>query len=235
MPALFKRKSQDKADDTEEVGSAPSAVEDSSAKRSQVRDKTAPTPKRQVPKKKRPPKNPPMTAKEQRERAKQNAPSKDEKRAAVADRRNERHRIADGQERGDPLYDKYHMPRDKGPERLVVRDLVDTRRNVGQYFFLIALVIMFGSSTQMPYVVQQVALIGWVVILVAFAVDCVLLSRKLLRTVNKRFPKTTQKKAGLCWYAISRSIMFRKLRMPRPRPGMTPGTPQEELGKVIRT
>ena len=235
MPALFKRKTSDDA--AAETSTTDSAVEDLRQDRPKVRDKQGPTPKRQDPKKKRPPKNPPMTYKEQRERAKSQAgpkPDKDARRAAAAERRAERARIAEGHDRGDPLFDQYHMPRDKGPERLLVRDIVDSRRNVGQYFFIIAIIIMFGSNQAFPVMVQQVSLIGWVLILVAFAVDSVILCRKVLRMVKERFPKNDQRKAGLCWYAISRSIMFRRMRMPRPRPGIEPGMDKAMLGKVQR-
>lgn len=238
MPALFKRKSQEQDDvATTDESPAAEAADAQTRKRGAVRDKDAPTPKRQDPKKKRPPKNPPMTYKEQREQAKQGAgpkPDKDARRAAAAERRTERLRVSEGQDRGDPMFDKYHMPRDKGPERLLVRDIVDARRNIGQYFFLIAIIIMLASSPSFPPLVQQASLIGWVLILVAFAIDSVLLCRKVLRLVNKRFPKHSQSKPGLCWYAISRSIMFRRLRMPRPRPGIAPGTPEADLGKVFR-
>ncbi|TWJ15135.1 Protein of unknown function (DUF3043) [Stackebrandtia albiflava] len=201
------------------------------------RTKSGATPKRQAVKRARPPKNPPMTHKEAREQAKANRgpkPDKAARREQAARRREERERVTQGQDRGDPMYDKYHMPRDKGPERLLVRDLVDARRSVGQYFFLIAIVIMFLSSSGLPLQVQQYALVAWVVVLLAFVVDSILLSRKVKRMVWERFPKTTQRKPGLYWYAISRSMMFRRLRMPRPRPGIDYKTPTADLGKHFR-
>jgi hypothetical protein len=239
VPALFKRKSADEAE-TAPTAAEPTASTEvtasEAANRRAVRDKNAPTPKRQAVKKKRPPKNPPLTHKEAREQAKSQQgpkPDKDARRAAAAERREERQRIAEGQDRGDPAFDQYHMPRDKGPERLLVRDIVDARRNVGQYFFLIAIIIMLGSGVESP-LVQQVSLIAWVLVLIAFVVDSILLCRKVMRIVKQRYPKHAQRKAGLCWYAISRSIMFRKLRMPRPRPGIEPGIKETELGKVFR-
>lgn len=234
MPALFKRKQKDHDAEATPDTSDDASAQESIAPQRRTRDKDAPTPKRQAPKKKRPPVNPPLTAKEKRERAKTLAPTKDERREAADERRKERLLIAEGHDRGDPLYDKYHMPRDKGKERLLVRDIVDSRHNVGQYFFFVAIIIMFASGGTMPVQVQSAALIAWVAIIVLFAFDCVILSRKVLRLMKERYPKHTQRKAGLCWYAISRSIMFRRLRTPRPRPGITTKTPVEDLGKVFK-
>lgn len=239
---LFNRPSRDR--DAESESSIVSetttddTVEEAPSKGSgSTRDKSAPTPKRPSGKRARPPKNPPMSYKEARQRAKEERgpkPDKEARRELAAQRRAERQRIVDGQNRGDPLFDKYHMPRDKGPERLFVRDMVDARRSIGQYFFVIAIAIMFVSSAGTSQQVQQFALLLWVGILVAFIIDSIILSRKVKRTVWDRFPKTTQRKAGLYWYAISRSMMFRRMRQPQPRPHITYKTPKSELGKVVR-
>lgn len=242
MP-LFNRPSRDEDTESEsntvsETTTDDNAVEDTPSKGSgSTRDKSTPTPKRPAPKRARPPKNPPMSYKEARRQAKAERGPKLDKEARkelAAQRRAERQRIVDGQNRGDPLFDKYHMPRDKGPERLLVRDLVDARRSIGQYFFIIAIAIMFVSSAGTSVQVQQFALLLWVAILIAFIIDSILLSRKVKRIVWDRFPKTTQRKAGLYWYAISRSMMFRKMRQPQPRPNVTYGMTENELGKVIR-
>ena len=42
--------------------------------------------------------------------------------------------------------EEYLFPRDKGPERALVRDIVDSRRNVATYFLPGALVVLIGSS-----------------------------------------------------------------------------------------
>ncbi|HZE41822.1 MAG TPA: DUF3043 domain-containing protein [Stackebrandtia sp.] len=227
MPALFKRKSSEP-----DVEEPVSAVEETGDKR--VRDKSDPTPKRPKTAKKRPPKNPPKTFKEARAQAKVNRPDKDTRKSLSQQRREERVRIADGQDRGDPAYDQYHMPRDKGPERLLVRDIVDGRRSVGQYFFFLAIIIMLASNPAYGALIYSISVGAWVAILLAFIIDSFLLTRKVRRLVWSRHPKTKQRKPGLYWYAISRSIMFRKLRMPRPRPGIKPGILEEDLGKQIR-
>lgn len=125
-----------------------------------------------------------------------------------------------GMQRGD---EKYMIARDRGPERALVRDLVDTRRSVGTWFFVAAFAILVGTNRAMPPVVQFTAQAFWLFVLVLFVVDSVVLSRKIKKVVWQRYPKTTQRKGGLYMYGIMRSMTFRKLRMPKPRvrPGDT--------------
>ncbi|GAB3644557.1 DUF3043 domain-containing protein [Glycomyces tarimensis] len=192
--------------------------------------KGKPTPKRPKQAKARPPANPPLTYKEARKRAKSSKLSKEEKRRAKDDLRAERARIAEGQWKGDPLFDKYHLPRDRGPERLLVRDIVDSRRTVAQYFFALTMALLLATNI-FPYAIG-ILMIGWIVMMVGFAVDSYFLCRKVGRLVWKRFPSTKQRKAGLYWYAIQRAIMFRSMRNPRPR--MSYKATEEDLGQVVR-
>lgn len=190
------------------------------------------TPKRPRPAKPRPPSNPPMSYKEKRKQAKASGQklSKDQKRQAKADLRRERARIAEGQWKGDPLFDKYHLPRDRGPERLLVRDIVDSRRTVAQYFFAITMGLLLATNI-FPYA-AGILMIGWIAIMLGLALDSYFLCRKIKRLVLARFPKTSQRMGGLYWYAIQRSIMFRSMRNPRVR--MSYKATEEDLGQVVR-
>ena len=188
------------------------------------------TPKRPKQAKARPPANPPLTYKEARKQAKSSKLSKDQKRQAKGDLRAERARIAEGHWKGDPLYDKYHLPRDRGPERLLVRDIVDSRRTVAQYFFALTMALLLATNI-FPNAIG-ILMIGWVVMMLGFAVDSYFLCRKVKRLVWKRFPSTKQRKAGLYWYAVQRAIMFRSMRNPRPR--MSYKATEDDLGQVVR-
>lgn len=109
------------------------------------------------------------------------------------------------------------LPRDRGPERRLVRDVVDSRRNIGTMFFLGALIVIVGSSQAMPPAVQAAATLFWVFLAIAVIVDSFLLCRKVRRLVKERFPKTTTKMGGHYFYAVMRSITFRRIRMPKPQ------------------
>ena len=114
--------------------------------------------------------------------------------------------------RGD---DSYLPARDRGPVRKLVRDVVDSRRNVGSFFLLIAGVALVG--TLVPSLVVRAyasyVLFGFFLILI---VDSVILSRKLKAKVAERFPDGSTKTKGVVWYGISRSTMIRRWRFPKP-------------------
>jgi hypothetical protein len=105
--------------------------------------------------------------------------------------------------------------RDKGPERALVRNIVDSRRNAASYFLPAAFIVIIGASQAMPPAVRYAANLFWVLIAVAVIVDSVLLSRKVKRLVTERFPKGQT--SGHTWYAIMRSISIRRMRIPAPQ------------------
>ncbi|WP_051703901.1 DUF3043 domain-containing protein [Glycomyces sp. NRRL B-16210] len=190
------------------------------------------TPRRPNQSKARPPINPPLTNREKREAAKKSGPlTKEQKRQAKADLRAERARIAEGQWKGDPLFDKYHIPRDRGPERLLVRDIVDSRWSVGQYYMFGAFAILI-FSTSGNVQLQSYLFIALLALTAVIVLESVLLCRRVKRIVYKRFPKTEQRKGGLYWYAIQRSIMPRSMRNPRAR--MSYKATEDDLGKIVK-
>lgn len=190
------------------------------------------TPKRPNQSKARPPVNPPMTAKEKREAQKKAGPlTKEQKKQAKDDLRNERSRIAEGQWKGDPLFDKYHLPRDRGAERLLVRDIVDSRWSIGQYYMFGAFAILI-VSTSGSVQLQSYLFIALIALTAVIVLESVMLTRRVSRIVFKRYPKTEQRKGSLYWYAIQRSIMPRSMRNPRPR--MSYKAKEDDLGKVVK-
>jgi len=113
--------------------------------------------------------------------------------------------------------EEFLMARDKGPERKLVRNIVDSRRNAASYFLPGALIVVLGSSGSMPSYVQLAANMFWVVLALGVIVDSFILTRKVRRLVTERFPKSATRPRSLYWYAIMRSLNFRKLRMPAPQ------------------
>jgi Protein of unknown function (DUF3043) len=108
-------------------------------------------------------------------------------------------------------------PRDRGPEKALARDVVDSRRTVGTWFFGGALVVLFGSQPTMPPVIQLASNLLWALLAIGVVVDSILISRKIKKLVRERFPKTEQKMGSLYLYAIMRAITFRRMRAPAPR------------------
>ncbi|NIJ13477.1 hypothetical protein FHU38_003821 [Saccharomonospora amisosensis] len=180
--------------------------------------KGRPTPKRREAEGKRrgPVAPPPRTTREairrSRELRKKNPVSKDERRAAARERRE---RMMAGDER-------YLLPRDRGPVKAYVRDLVDSRRNVLGLFMPLAILVFITLLIPIPEI-QQYATLLTTVMLLGMVVEGFLNGRRISRQVRAKFPKENVKGASIGWYAFVRASQIRKLRMPKPR--VSPGQP----------
>ncbi|MFG1674790.1 DUF3043 domain-containing protein [Micromonospora sp. NPDC049282] len=108
-------------------------------------------------------------------------------------------------------------PRDRGPERLLARNVVDSRRTVGTWFFGGALIVLVGSNQAMPPIVRLLSNLLWGALALGVLIDSVLISRKIKKLVRERFPRSTEKLGSIYFYAIMRSITFRRMRAPAPR------------------
>ncbi|MFF5992992.1 DUF3043 domain-containing protein [Prauserella flavalba] len=159
---------------------------------------------------------PPRTTREamrrNRELRKQNPVTKEERRAAAKERRE---RMMAGDER-------YLLPRDRGPVKAYVRDLVDSRRNVLGLFMPLAILVFVSLLVPVP-AVQQYATLVTTVFLLGMLVEGFLNGRKIAKLVRQRFPNETVRGASLGWYAFVRASQIRRLRMPKPR--LKPGDP----------
>jgi hypothetical protein len=128
--------------------------------------------------------------------------------------RAERAEAAAGMRAGD---ERYLLARDRGPERALVRNIVDSRRTVGTWFFAGAIIVLIGSSTRMPVAVQVASNLLWALLAVGVILDSWLISRKVRRLVKERYPDTTQRMGALYLYGIMRGLTFRRMRVPKPQ------------------
>ncbi len=111
--------------------------------------------------------------------------------------------------------DERHLPyRDKGPLKRYVRDYVDARWNLGEFFLPIAfgfivLNLAFMSNATMSIVVL-LALYGIVLLTI---VDAVLLWRGLKKRLRAKFGDVPK---GTMMYAVMRAFQIRRSRLPKP-------------------
>jgi hypothetical protein len=131
--------------------------------------------------------------------------AREKRRAQMADRR-------EGMMAGD---DRYLLPRDQGPVRRYVRDLVDARRNLLGAFMPSALGLMFFMLAVPP-------LKGYIsplmmVLMVFMLIDAIILTRKVGRRVQEKFPDNTEHRLKLGFYAAGRATQLRRMRVPRPQ------------------
>ncbi|WP_189113867.1 DUF3043 domain-containing protein [Pilimelia terevasa] len=203
MPSLFRRKSADLVENAVSTD-APEAPADPAAGRGHTaskRERGLVTPRRAEAQKRRPAAAPPADRKEAMARARER-------------RRGQRAEAMAGMRRGD---DRYLTARDRGPERALVRDLVDSRRTAGTWFFGGALLVLIGSSPSMPPVARAVSQYVWLLLALAVVVDSTLIAMRIRKRIRAEFPQSTQRPGGLAFYGIMRALTFRRMRMPSPR------------------
>jgi hypothetical protein len=198
---VFRRRTSD-APELVDQAAAGSAADDDQvrpARPGQTPPKGAPTPKR--------------SAAEANRRQPYQAPA-DRKAAGAQSKervRQDRARRSQALQRGE----QWALPRkDQGPVRALARDVVDSRRGIGEYYMvmvlvLIVLLVLPGNSTKLIadlVVLALLALIigeGWIV------------GNKVKKMAAERFPgQSTQ---GLLMYTTMRGISMRRMRMPKPR------------------
>ncbi len=127
--------------------------------------------------------------------------------------RAERAEANEGMRNGD---ERYLLARDRGPERSLVRDIVDSRRTVGSWFIGGAVVVLIGSSVPNP-TVQYASTAIWAVMALAVVIDSVFIALRIKKLVKERFPQTTQRVGGLQFYGVMRGLTFRRMRIPKPK------------------
>ncbi|MEN9380765.1 MAG: hypothetical protein RIR99_599 [Actinomycetota bacterium] len=129
-----------------------------------------------------------------------------QKSAARAARMAQRAAYLRGDESALPL-------RDKGPVKKFVRNYVDSRRSIGEYFLPIIGVVLIISLIP----VAAAAVIGVALmysVLFASVIDGIFLTRRIKREVSARFPSESVK--GLGMYGWLRSTQMRRMRAPKP-------------------
>jgi hypothetical protein len=176
--------------------------------------KGKPTPKRRESEARRrgPVAPPPRTQREAAKRAKTVKGTKDQRRTEAATRRE---RMAAGD-------DRYLMPRDKGPVRAYVRDIIDSRRHLAGLFMPLALLVLIAMISPVP-TIQAYAAPGTLVVLVLIVLEGIYTARTVIKRVRAKFPDATDSSLSLGWYCFVRASQVRKLRVPKPKvkPGDT--------------
>lgn len=200
---VFRRRS------TSETADAPSTSADGSVPSSDVPDgrgaavKGRPTPKRSEAEKARKERvRPALNRREAMRRDRERVKS---------DRMRARQAMSSGDER-------YLLKRDQGPERKFLRDFVDSRRTVGEFFLPIIVIILFGNFIPIP-AIQLFMMTLWLVVMVLLFLDMAILSVRVKKEFRKRFPDDDRR--GQTFYAIMRAMQIRRLRLPKPtvKPG----------------
>ena len=167
----------------------------------QTQGKGRPTPKRNEAQKRRGgPVAPPPT--NRREAAKQ-------LRAKQAENRQ---RIKKGTASGD---ERAMLPRDSGPVRRLVRDVVDARRSLGWLLLPVAGIVVVAGLT--GNVQLQALTFGiWLATLLGVAIDMLLTGFQLRTALRSTFPQEARVRGHIA-YGLLRTTVVRKFRTPKPQ------------------
>jgi Protein of unknown function (DUF3043) len=190
-------------------------VSDEAVSRGTTAPKGRPTPKRDAAKRRGPVAPAPMTAAEARRRRKAVGRPKLSRGERKAEKAEQRAQMTDRRERMMAGEEGYLLPRDRGPIRRYVRDVVDARRNVLGLFMPAALALIFVmlAVPQVQFYISPAML----VLVAIMAIDGVFLARRVGRLVDVKFPANTESRWKLGFYAASRASQLRRMRAPRPR------------------
>ncbi|MGI8816063.1 MAG: DUF3043 domain-containing protein [Pseudonocardia sp.] len=207
---FLRRRSADEvdavADGTAESGESYPGSETGSGR---TAGKGRPTPKRRDAEGRRrgPAPPPPRTQRESMKLAKQNRASREERRKASAERRG---KMLAGDEKSLPA-------RDRGPVKAYIRDMVDCRRHLmGLFMPLAGFIFLSLLLPSFPRVQNLLTLFSMTMIL-AMALEGVLLGRQVTKRARERFPKEEVGTLSTSFYAFTRASQLRRLRVPKPR------------------
>jgi len=111
----------------------------------------------------------------------------------------------------------YLLPRDKGPVRRYVRNVVDSRRNLLGLFMPITFGLVFIMLSVPSPRIQVLVSPAMLVLVLIMLIDGFFLGRKVNKLVDQKFPKNTESGWRLGFYAASRASQLRRMRTPRPQ------------------
>ena len=142
------------------------------------------------------------------------AASKDARRAARGAAAATRAEMRTALKTGD---ERHYPPMAAGPERALVRDVIDARRSFGWlaipgWGLGLVLSVVPTAATRIAASIVFPLLIGII------ATDTVIAARAVGRALDRRWPDGTDTKRGtLRMYGIVRNTQFRRQRLPKPR------------------
>ena len=104
--------------------------------------------------------------------------------------------------------------RDAGPVRRFVRDYIDGRRTLAEYFIPLAVVVLIVGFFRNPNI-QVIVSFVWFLMLALLVVDMTVLLVRLRNALAKQFPDPAERK-GSIFYGAMRALQIRRLRLPPP-------------------
>jgi hypothetical protein len=112
--------------------------------------------------------------------------------------------------------DKYLLPRDRGPVKRYIRDVVDSRPHHIGLFMPLAVITLVAVVLPFPQVQQYLSPFS-IIVLLAMIVEGVALGFTITRKARAKFPKESINAFGTGWYSFTRASQLRRMRIPKPQ------------------
>ena len=96
-----------------------------------------------------------------------------------------------------------------------VRNYIDGRRTLAEYFIPLAVVVLIVGLFRSPNI-QVIVSFAWFLMLALLVVDMTVLLFRLRSNLAREFPDPAQRK-GAIFYAAMRALQIRRLRLPPPK------------------
>jgi hypothetical protein len=121
---------------------------------------------------------------------------------------------------------RYFPARDQGPVKAFIRNYIDSRRTVGEFFVPGAFVVLLGGLIP-GKAIQTVVISFWTALLIFVVIDTVILGFLLRKKLQAQFPNDSRK--GAISYGLLRGLQMRRFRIPPPV--VAPGGKQPKARK----
>jgi hypothetical protein len=136
--------------------------------------------------------------------------SPEARRASRAASQTQRERARVGMANGE---EKYLPIRDRGPQKRYVRDYVDARFSFGELAIpVVAVLLVTEFLAAQAQAAITVAVYGYFLLVI---IDSIIMTIILGRKLGAKFGVDRVEKYR--WYAVTRAIQFRALRLPKPQ------------------
>lgn len=128
--------------------------------------------------------------------------------------RTQRDREYQAMQTGD---ERYLPAKDKGPVRRYVRDHVDARWNLGEFFLPVAMLFVLATFVfQRSQAISVIVIFTLYLIVLVTMIDAFIMWRALKKRIVAKFGADTYLR-GLPMYAVMRAFQIRRVRLPKPQ------------------
>ena len=127
----------------------------------------------------------------------------------------ERRKAREGMLRGE---EKYLPIRDRGAQKRLVRDLVDSRFTAGEVILpamMVYLIVTMFIGKNLLWLQFALLVFLWALLIIV-GIDALLVGRSARKKVIAKYGAKSAER-GITWYAAMRSMQLRPMRMPKPQ------------------